>query len=123
MNKELVILPDMYAKRSAGFVLAFTAVLAALFVETGVSGSNALAAFSFTGVVAICGLLSFETRISPDQHRIARVWRLGGVIPVWCKTYPFSVFSGIQQLYFSEAQCDIWQVGLVTGSGRVLMVT
>ena len=31
--------------------------------------------------------------------------------------------AGVQQLHFAEAERDVWQVGLVTASGRFLMVT
>jgi len=123
MKKELVILPDAYGKRSAVFVLAMMALLAVLFWQAGVAGSGAVAAFSFTVAVSVCGLLSFETRISERERQVVRAWHLGGLIPVWRRVYSFDVLRGVQQLHFAEAERDVWQVGLVTASGRFLMVT
>jgi hypothetical protein len=123
MKNELVILPDAYGRRIAVFVFAIMAVLALLFWASGISGSNAVAAFSFTAVMGLCGLLSFETRISEGQRCVARVWRLGGVIPVWRRAYHFDDLRGVQQLWFADAERDVWKVGLVTASGRFLMVT
>ena len=123
MKQELVILPDMYARRSAVFVLVVTGILVVLLLRTNVAGLNAVAALSFTCAITFCGLFSFETHISQSAQKVVRVWRLGGVIPLWRRTYPFDSLRGIQQLGVADAQFDIWQVGLVTAAGRFLMVT
>jgi len=123
MKKELVILPDAYGKRSAVLVLAIMALLSFLFWQAGVAGSSAVAAFSFIAAMSVCGLLSFETRISERERHVVRAWHLAGIIPVWRRAYSFDVLRGVQQLHFAEAERDVWQVGLVTASGRFLMVT
>src|SRR5207248_503732 len=96
---------------------------AALLWQSGVAGSGAVAAFSFTALIAACGLLSFETRISAAQQTVARVWRLAGLIPLWRRTYSFDCVRGVQQLWVAEGEHDMWRVGLVTESEKFLMVT
>jgi hypothetical protein len=122
-GQELVILPDAYRERSAVFVLLVTALLGILFWQNGVTGSSAVAAFSLTAVIGLSGSLSFETRISEAEQRVVRLWRLGGFLPVWKRTYPFTSLRGVQQFCFADADKDVWRVGLVTASGKFLMVT
>lgn len=125
MKKQLVILPDQYRRRSAIVFLTLTAVLVLLFWESGISGSGALAAFFFVGMIGLGGSVSFETRIFPGERekQVTRVWYLGGIVPVGKRSYPAVAFRGVQPRFLPEAQHDTWQVGLVTDRGRFLMVT
>jgi len=123
MRKELVILPDAYRKRTALVVLMITGVLGLLFWRNGVSGSNAAAAFVFLALINLGGLLSFETHISEEERKVARVWLLGGLFAIWKRVYPFESLRGVQQLFVPDNVYDLWLVGLVTASGRFLMVT
>ena len=123
MNDELIILPDAYRRRTAVFGLAMAFVLALLFWKSGVSGPGSVPAFSLVLVVSLGGLLSFETRISPGLKRVVRLWNLGGLVPVWKRVYPFGYFRGVQCVCVADGEHNLWQVGLVTGSGGFLMIT
>src|SRR5256885_919916 len=123
MKKELVILPDGYARRTAIFVLFIVAIITLLLWHGGIFRLKAVAAFSFTGIVAVGALLSFEPRIRQDQQRVVRVWQLGGLLPIWRRAYSFGSFQGVQQVYIPEVQHNTWQVGLLSTAGKFLMVT
>src|ERR1051326_2045723 len=123
MSKELIILPDQYGQRGALFFLSIASLLAFLFWRCGGAGSAAIAAFSFAGIVGLGGLITFETRISQEKLRFVRVWTLAGVLPIWKQFFPFASLQGVQQWYSTEGEHDMWRVGLVTSSGRFLMVT
>jgi len=123
MNADLVILPDNYQRRSAIFIMGCAAVLALLFWAGGVAGSNAIATGCFLGMASLCGLLSFETRISQRKKRVMRAWSLAGFIPLWERAYRFDALRGVRHRLIPDAQHDLWQVGFVTDEGTFLMVT
>ena len=67
MKKELVILPDGYARRTAIFVLFIVAIITLLLWHGGISGLNAVAAFSFTALIAAQNPKLVEQKTSTVQ--------------------------------------------------------